>query len=41
MQIEELKAKFDATEQELAEVRQENNSQRMLIEEQHRTIQLL
>jgi chromosome segregation ATPase len=41
MQIEELKAKYDSAEAELADCRQENNSQRTLIEEQHRTIQLL
>jgi chromosome segregation ATPase len=41
MQIEELKAKYDATEADLADCRDENNSQRTLIEEQHRTIQLL
>jgi hypothetical protein len=31
MKIEELKAKYDATEIELADSREENNSQRMLI----------
>lgn len=41
MQIEELKAKYDATEVELAAYAEENASQRQLIEEQHRTIQLL
>lgn len=31
MKIEELKAKYDATEMELADCREENNSQRLLI----------
>jgi hypothetical protein len=36
-----LKAKYDASEAELAEYKDENYKQRTLIEEQHRTIQLL
>jgi chromosome segregation ATPase len=41
MKIEELKAKYDASEAELEEYKDENFKQRTLIEEQHRTIQLL
>jgi len=41
MQIEELKAKYDATEEELQWYKEENSTQRTLIEDQHRTIQLL
>jgi hypothetical protein len=36
-----LKAKYDASEAELEEYKDENFKQRTLIEEQHRTIQLL
>ena len=41
MKIEELKAKYDASEAELEEYKDENFKQRTLIEEQRRTIQLL
>lgn len=40
-QIEELKAKYDAVEEQLASCLDENSGQKQLIDEQHRALQLL